>query len=76
MPMLNLPTPTRSELERIETDLRMEALETRKIPKTVREAKGEEAIRNAWRSEALRFWYLVKQRERANRETPSLIIKP
>lgn len=67
MPMLALPKPTRGELEHIEKEMRLEALQTGKTPKPVQDAKGHDAIQSAWRGEALRYWYLLKQQERINR---------
>lgn len=64
MPTLHLPKPLRSELERIEGNLRLEAAATGKEPQSVRQALGDEAKKSAWRGEALRFWYLVKKKER------------
>lgn len=68
MPMLSLPKPTRSELEEVENNMRLEAIETKKEPQSVRQAKGFDAKQSAWRGEALRFWYLIKLRERVKRK--------
>jgi len=58
---MELPKPTQSELDNIMVFLRFDAIEKDYVPKSVKTARD---VERAWRTEALRFWYLVVMPQR------------
>lgn len=57
--MIQLKTPTKSQLESIEVEIRLTYAKVGKVPPEVRKAKDDKfKISAAWQNQALRYFYL------------------